>query len=270
MLTSETQQARSIERARPTPTVEKENRRIQRIALPLPVRVEVRISKDVSWYEITRLSDVSAFGCGFILKRPVKRGRLVLLTIPMPRQLRGFDYSEPQYRIWGLVRRCLPVGRNSLEPQYSIGVAFTGKNPPVDYINHPSRIYDLANKAEDGDGGLWHISPADLRADDSDLAADLRKQTRYFIPEPVTIEQHDEAGNIVMSEQTVTENISLGGAAVFSTNKAEAGTFMRLVSERHSINILSVVRGSRIGPDGITRLHLEFIDRLFPLEGIVN
>jgi len=69
-------QPRSIERARPTTTVEKENRRIQRISLPLPVRVEVRISKDVSWYEITRLNDVSAFGCGFMIKRPIKRWML--------------------------------------------------------------------------------------------------------------------------------------------------------------------------------------------------
>jgi hypothetical protein len=270
MLTSDTNQARSIERARPTPTVEKENRRIQRIGLPLPVRVEVRVSRESSWYEITRLNDVSAFGCGFTLKRPVKRGRLVLLTIPMPRQLRSFDYGEPQYRIWGLVRRCIPVGRSMAAPEYSIGVAFTGKNPPVDYIEHPSRIYDLISRAEDGEAGLWHLSQADVRADDSHLPNDLRKQTRYFIPEPVLLEQHDEAGNLVVSEQTVTENISLGGAAVFSTHQADAGTFVRLVSERHGINILSVVRGSRLGADGITRLHLEFIDRLFPLEGIVN
>ena len=30
----------------------------------------------------------------------------------------------------------------------------------------------------------------------------------------------------------------------------------------------SLLRASRVGQDGITRLHLEFIDRLFPLEGI--
>ncbi|HQY66890.1 MAG TPA: hypothetical protein PLD38_06390, partial [Pyrinomonadaceae bacterium] len=86
---------------------EKENRRIQRISLPLPVRVEVLVDGTVNWNEITRLSDVSAFGAGFSLKRPIKRGRLMLLTIPMPRQLRCFDYGEAQYRIWALVRRCI-------------------------------------------------------------------------------------------------------------------------------------------------------------------
>lgn len=268
MTYSETTPSRSIERARTAPAVEKENRRIQRISLPLPVRVEVRVDKGLTWHEITRLNDVSAFGCGFAIKRPVKRGRLVLLTIPMPRQLRNFDHAEPQYRVWGLVRRCIPMG-SPVSPQYSIGVAFIGRNPPADYIEHPSRLYELMERTND-DNGLWHIGQADLRADDSELPKELRKQTRYFIPEPVQIEHHDSTGNVLGTEQTVTENISLGGAAVFSSVQVPAGTFVRFISERYDINILSVVRGSRCGPDGITRLHLEFIDRLFPLEGIVN
>jgi hypothetical protein len=264
----ETTPSRSIERARTIPTVEKENRRIQRISLPLPVRVEVRVDKELTWHEITRLGDVSAFGCGFAVKRPIKRGRLILLTIPMPRQLRNFDHAEPQYRVWGLVRRCIPMG-SPVTPEYSIGVAFVGRNPPADFIDHPSRLYELVERSDE-DSGLWHIGRADLRADDSTLPKELRKQTRYFIPEPVVVEQTDEAGNVVLREHTVTENISLGGAAVFSTVQASPGTFVRFLSERYDINILSVVRGSRVGPDGITRLHLEFIDRLFPLEGIVN
>src|SRR5205085_1332101 len=99
---------------------------------------------------------------------------------------------------------------------------------------------------------------------------ELRKQTRYSIPEPVTIEQHDASGNLISREQTVSENISLGGAAVFSTHQIESGTFVRFVSDRYDVNILSVIRGSRVGADGITRLHVEFVDRMFPLEGIVN
>jgi hypothetical protein len=267
-MTPEINNVRSPERPRPVPVVEKENRRIQRIALPLPVRIEVRVDRETSWYEITRLSEVSAFGCGFVLKRPLKRGRLALLTIPMPRQLRNFDHAEPQYRVWGLTRRCIPTG-SPVNPEYSIGVAFIGKNPPADYIEHPSRLYELMERA-DAENGLWHIAQANLRADDSHLPTELRKQTRYFIPEPVRIEQQDEKGNVLMTEQTVSENISLGGASIFTTQTVEPGTFLRFISERYDINILSVVRGSRLGTDGMTRVHLEFIDRLFPLEGIVN
>src|SRR3954470_6277932 len=130
MLTSSSEDSRSIERARSTAATENESRRIQRISLPLPVRVEVKIDSTVSWNEITRLMDVSAFGAGFNLGRPVKRGRMVLLTLPMPRQLRSFDYSEPQYRVWALVRRCVPINKLNKNTEFSIGVAFTGKNPP--------------------------------------------------------------------------------------------------------------------------------------------
>ncbi|MBP7476649.1 MAG: PilZ domain-containing protein [Pyrinomonadaceae bacterium] len=265
MLPSNTEQSSSPVRAMPPSTATKENRRIQRISLPLPVRVEVRIDSNVNWNEVTRLSDVSAFGCGFSLKRPVKRGRLIQLTIPMPRQLRSFDYSEPQYRIWGIVRRCISVER-TLNPEYSVGVAFTGKAPPAGFLDHPSMLFDITRRDESE--GFWHLTPADLTADESDLPKELRKQTRYFIPEQLIIEQVDPAGNVLFSETTVTENISLGGASVFTTLNAEAGHFVRVTSDRFNVTILSVVRGKRVGEDGITRLHIEFIDRLFPLEGI--
>lgn len=258
---------RAIDRAIPTPAIEKENRRIQRISLPLPVRVEVRIDAKVTWNEITRLSDVSAFGAGFTLKRPIKRGRMVLMTIPMPRQLRSFDYSEPQYKIWGVVRRCMSVGKSSQHPEYSIGVAFTGKGPPNGYLNHPSMLYDITQRSGETEG-FWHLIPADLQADESSLANDHRRQTRFFIPEALRLEKVDDDGNILDTESTVTENISLGGASVFTTLDATEGSFVRVISDRFNVTILAVVRGSRPGQDGITRLHLEFIDRFFPLEGI--
>jgi PilZ domain len=248
--------------------VDKENRRIQRIALPLPVRVEVKVDPDNQWNEITRLIDVSAFGAGFMLRRPLKRGRLVLLTIPMPRQLRSYDYGEPQYRIWGVVRRCISAGKNSQKPEYSIGVGFIGPKPPPGYLEHPSMLYDITRRTDEGEG-FWQLAAADLFADDSTLPKDLRKQTRFHIPEPLVLEIVDEAGNVFESEATVTENISLGGAAVFTSLKAATGAFVRVTSQRFDVTILSVVRGSRVGADGITRLHLEFVDRYFPLEGIV-
>jgi hypothetical protein len=186
----------------------------------------------------------------------------------MPRQLRCYDYSEPQYRIWAIVRRCISVGRTMDKPEYSVGVGFIGRKPPSRYFDNPAMLFDIAPRG-DGSEGFWEIGPADLAADDSALPSDLRKQTRFHIPESLKLERVDQMGNVLESEVTVTENISLGGAAVFASLKAPAGTFFRVTSERFGVTILSVVRGSRVGPDGITRLHLEFIDRLFPLEGIV-
>jgi hypothetical protein len=245
--------------------IDKENRRIQRYALALPARVEVKVDQNFSWSDITRLEDVSAFGCGMNLKRPVKRGRLLQVSVPMPRQLRCYDYLEPQYKIWGLVRRCVSVGGDPKDETYAVGVAFIGKNPPQAYAENPSKLFDLSERE---DGGLWQLREADLQADESDLPAYLRRHTRFSIPETLLIEMLDENGDVAASEVTVTENISVGGAAVFTSFDVTDGAFLRVKSDRHDLSIISIVRGRHVGSDGIVRLHLEFIDHLFPLQGI--
>jgi len=248
-----------------TTVTEKENRRIQRYALALPARVEVKVDANFSWSDITRLEDVSAFGCGMNLKRPVKRGRLLLMSVPMPRQLRCYDYLEPQYKIWALVRRCVAVDAGRESESYAVGVAFIGKNPPISYLGDPAKLFDLSERE---DGGLWQLREMDLNADESDLPAYLRRHTRFSIPETLLIEMLDENGDVVASEVTVTENISVGGAAVFTSFEVTNGAFLRVKSERHDLSIISIVRGRHVGPDGIVRLHLEFIDHLYPLQGI--
>jgi len=248
----------------PTTVTDKEGRRIKRYPLALPTRVEVKVDDKFSWNEVTRLEDVSAFGAGFILKRPVKRGRVMVMSVPMPRQLRCYDYLEPQYRVWGLVRRCIPI-TSKTDKTYAVGVAFIGKNPPPGFSENPSRLYDLANRE---DGGLWQLVAAKPVPDESDLPTELRRHSRFAIPESLLLELLDENGDVAASEVSVTENVSLGGASVFTSFNVGIGSFLRVKCERGDVSIISIVRGSSIGTDGIVRLHLEFIDHLFPLEGI--
>ncbi len=248
-----------------TTTTETDNRRIHRVSLTLPMRVASYISPTTTWDEITRLNDVSAFGAAFNLKRPIKRGRLLEMTIPLPRQLRCFDYSESQYRVWGIVRRCIPINFNTLAERYAIGVAFIGKYPPSNYHNEPEKLYDISTRE---DKGLWQIIPAPTKPDESLVPKEDRRHSRYSLPISITLETLDEHKNVTASEISVTENLSLSGAAVFSSLPAGVGTFMRLTCDQYNVSIISIVRGKRMGVDGIPRLHLEFIDRLFPLEGI--
>jgi PilZ domain len=240
------------------------NRRQNRVSLPLPVRIEHKANKETAFNEITRLIDVSAFGAGFNLHHPIKRGRLVFMTMPLSRQLRNYDYTEPQYRVWGLVRHCIPIRRQN-EENYAIGTAFIGKRPPEGYHENPSKLYDITER--DGDG-FWNITEADAIPDESTLALADRRHTRHSIPIDVTLEVLNENGIVVVKEPSVTENISLGGASVFSTINAQVGSFLRVTSEQYNVTITSIVRGKRNGTDGIPRLHLEFFDRYFPLEGI--
>ena len=92
------------------------------------------------------------------------------------------------------------------------------------------------------------------------------RETRLTLPVEVVIELLDDAGEVARSEQTVTENISRHGASVFSSLAVERGRFVRLRSAHYSLAVLAVVRGCRKGADNIPRLHLEFIDRTWPLE----
>lgn len=244
---------------------EKESRRLQRVPLSLPIRIEAKVNQTASWNEITRLSDVSAFGAGFNLSRPVKRGRLIYMTLPMPRQLRCYDFTEPQYKVWGLVRRCIPVENRSESESYAHGVAFIGKQPPQSFAENPAKLYEITHR---DDKGLWNITEALPIPDESHLPKEQRRHSRFQIPVTLFIEKLDETGNVASSETTVTENLSLGGAAIFTTLDIKAGEFVRVSSEQYNATIIAVVRGRRQASDGVLRLHLEFIDHLFPLEGI--
>ena len=118
------------------------------------------------------------------------------------------------------------------------------------------------------DGGLWQLTELADMPDESELPPHLRRHTRFAIPETLIIEMLDENGDVAASEVTVTENLSLGGASLFTSFNVESGAFVRVKSERLDLSIISIVRGKRVGEDGIIRLHIEFIDHLFPLEGI--
>lgn len=246
-------------------TTENNTRRLPRFSLALPVRVESHVNEDQVWNEITRLTDVSAFGAGFNLHRPVKRGRLLQMTIPLPRQMRCYDYTEPQYKVWGLVRSCITKENTPTEENHAVGVAFIGKHPPSSYYSNPSKLYELSHIEE---GNLWNVVDAPAQPDESLLPKELRRHTRFPIPTNVVIEKIDVDGNVTTTEQTVTENLSLSGTAMFSMLEVEIGEFVRVKSEQYNVSIISIVRGHRVGQDNIPRLHVEFVDRFFPLEGI--
>ena len=244
---------------------EKSRRARERVKLALPVRVRCRESADHEWVEMSRLTDVTPFGAGFMLQRPTERGRLLHLTMPLPRQLRCFDHIEDQYRVWALVRRVVPrvhAEAGGSVMRFEVGVAFTGKNPPASYLAEPTTLYDVLSDTTQG--GLWG-----LRETKEPGEGGVRSEkTRLQMAVNVRVEVFDEQGRVGASEQTVTENLSRRGAAVWTTLKAERGRFVRLTNLETGLTLVAVVRAARTGPDGIPRLHLEFVDREWPIEGL--
>lgn len=236
------------------------NRRVKdRVRLALPVRVVCREATGAEWVEQTRFNDLTPFGASFNLTRPVEPGRLVHLTTPMPRQLRCFDHVEDQYHVWALVRWIKIEPGRADSRSFAFGLAFTGKHAPKSYQQNPATRFEI--EAEHGERDLWQTR----ERTDTRLFAAVR-ETRLTLPVEVIVEILDDAGAVTRSEQTVTENISRHGASVFTTLEAERGKFVRLRSARYSLAVLAVVRGCRKGADNIPRLHLEFVDRAWPLE----
>jgi hypothetical protein len=235
----------------------KERRVKERLRLALPVLVLCRVDGQEEWTEQTRLVNLTPFGASFNLTRPVEPGRLLHLTMPMPRQLRCFDHIEDQYRVYAIVRwiNLMPEGG---EKPFAFGAAFTGKRAPQSYLENPATRYEVV---AEGESALWRA-----REREEKRRAVVERETRLTMPVEVVVEVLGARGEVLASETTVTADISRHGASVFSTLQVGRGKFVRLRSARYSMSVLAVVRGSRKGEDNIPRLHLEFIDRSWPLE----
>jgi len=243
---------------------EKSRRLRERIALSLPVKIYCRESLERDWSEMSRLVDVTPFGARLRITRPTEVGRLLLLTMAMPRPLRCFDHVEDQYRVWSLVRNVKlldpAANRGAL---LEIGVAFVGKRAPRSFEIDPGRRYEIAQSS--AGSGLWSVREEAGESLSVVSTTDKRKDTRHTIPIEVLVEVFDDKPGSSASEKTVTENISAHGAAVFTSLDLARGQFVNVSSEVYGVKALAVVRSRRVGPDGIPRLHLEFIGSEWPL-----
>ncbi len=230
-----------------------QTRRAKRLPLRIPIKVESKDRNDTILVDMTRLDSVSQYGAGFVLARAFSVGTLVKLTIPMPFKLRAYDHLETQYRIWGIVRYCTCGASGN-----QIGVAFIGKDPPRSYLDDPGTRYQIEGVGPDD---LWRVT----KSYDADIPV---PPPRYSIPIDVSLAVFNEEGSIIAHERTVTENISSGGAAVFSSLPLKIGDRIRVFSQHANIALDAEVRNVRTGTDGLPRAHLRFVDTAFPLEGI--
>jgi hypothetical protein len=63
-----------------------------------------------------------------------------------------------------------------------------------------------------------------------------------------------------MEEQTVTENVSRGGARVFTTLPVAKGESISVTDLENTVAAEAVVCNVYVGPGGVTRLNLQFPD----------
>lgn len=223
------------------------------------MQVVCRETADYQWTESSRLVDVNHFGAGFVLTRPIEVGRLVQLIIPLPYQLRCFDYSETMYSVWGLVRHASAV--SSAEPderaRFRVGVGFVGKYPPLSFEKDPTIRYDPL-LLDVGSASLWSLTRAQL--------AKQRREARLIIPLEVLVETLDGSGKPCQREHTVTETISTLGTCIPTNLDVGVGRILKLSSMTDGVSIFAAIRSREVAADGITRVGLEFIGERWPLD----
>ena len=231
-------------------------RRHTRIPLTLPIRAQYQESSELQWTEQSRLIDVNRFGACFTLKRPVEVGRLMQLTIPLPRQLRYFDYAESRYVVWSLVRHVssLPIAEHQETSLFRVGVVFVGKWPPADYEVNPTYRFEAISA---GDNSMWQLRRRVL--------SKQRRETRLILPLEVVVETLDENGNSAHQEYTVTETLSSLGTCVPTSLNVGVGRMLRVTGVRDPVSLLAVIRSREVAGDGIPRLGLEFVNGRWPL-----
>jgi hypothetical protein len=139
---------------------------------------------------------------------------------------------------------------------FQIGVAFIGKRAPASYEKEPWKRYDIASSQF-----TEAQNPDDLLVP----FLDQRTSTRHNIAVDMRLEVINENGELIESEYTVTENISSGGATLFTTLQIPQGRFIRLTSDQYRITAHAAIRYRSTGVDGVPRIHVEFIDREWPL-----
>lgn len=211
--------------------------------LAMPVRVHGYDASGAPWEEMASVRDASPGGVAISLRRPISRGHVLLLTLPLPKRFRRYDETETSYRVYGLVRS---VNRETGTAR--VGVLFLGKNPPRGY--------------ERNHGGLF-LLPTDA-APAAPAPAERRRTPRLDIFVNIHLRRLKEDGAGAREEQTIAENIGKGGARVLSSLKVAAGEVLEVQEVGGTFHTRAAVRNVYVGHDHIPRLNLCFLDAQAP------
>ncbi|HEX9185528.1 MAG TPA: PilZ domain-containing protein [Vicinamibacteria bacterium] len=211
-----------------------ERRRDPRLGLSVPVRVTGHDADGTQWEEMTATEDASFGGASFPLKHPHGVGQVLLLSLPLPRNFRRYDLAETSYRTYALVRNTrAPGARSGLA-----GVLFLGRVPPKGFAESPGGRFRLPQDSKAG--------PAEER----------RREERLQLF--VNLRLLRRGGGRTLEEQTVTENVSRGGARVYTTLPVVRGEGLLVSDLAGTVSTEAVVRNVFVGSDRVTRLNLQF------------
>jgi hypothetical protein len=213
-----------------------EKRRLARMALSLPVRVQGHEPEGKAWEEMSTTHDASVGGVALTLRHKVEFGQVLHLSLPLPKHFRQYDLTEASYRTYGLVRGTRPDGNG-----WQVGVKFLGKVPPRGYLDNP--------------GGVFLLPTDGMR----NVRIDRRRWSRLQIHVNVKLEWADPADG-TREEITVTEDVGLRGVRVPTSLPISKGETLLLREVGGTFVGRAEVRAVVIGKDHIPRLNLYLLD----------
>lgn len=209
------------------------------MGLSVPVRVLGHDPDGTPWEEMTSSDDVSFGGASFPLKHAHSVGQVLLFSGPVPRNFRRYDLAETSYKTYALVRNT----RAGTTPGPRVaGVLFLGRVPPKGYEAKPGGRFRLPDDPRTG------ATPGSER----------RGHERLQLFVNVRLRRVGSSGPF--EEQTVTENLSRGGARVFTTLPVAPGETVTVSDLADKVAAEALVRNVYAGSDHVTRLNLQFPD----------
>lgn len=209
-------------------------RRCERFRLSIPVRLTGFDKKAGKWNEMAETVDVSRTGVNLRMRRHVRHGSVLYITLPLPSKLRSHGYAEPSYNVYALVRR-VDQPRNGSR---LVGLEFLGEHPPMGYLDKPWASFQTRR---------WGGN-------------NRRRRDRRELVEIIVIEYFNESMQLIAKEMGRTENISRGGMrACVRTPPPEFDT-IRVSCPSRGFESFAAVCNRYVGKDGFDRLCLKFLN----------
>lgn len=214
-------------------------RRTERVRLSIPARVTGSDRKSGKWNEMAETVDVGRTGMTLRMRKRLQPGGVLYLTLPLPTKLRSHGYSDPHYCVYALVRRVEPP----LNGVREVSLEFLGEHPPAGYLEKPWAAFRTRRRE----------------------GTERRRSPRLDRTESVRIEYRTEAGQLIVSEDTRTVNVSRTGLCVMVKAAPAEFDVVRVISAVHGFEALAAPRSRFVAKDGSERLSVQFLDGEWPI-----
>lgn len=210
-------------------------RKIERLKLALPVRVNGYDRTTGEWSEMTETIDVSRNGSMLRLRRRVRHRSVVHLSLPLPFELRSHSGLDPDYNVYALVRRVDPPR----DGRRIVALEFLGEKPPKGLSEKPWSTFRTR----------W-------------TGAERRREPRVEKSEPVAIEYLDEALQPIRRDEAVTEDVGPRGMRVRLSTAAPEFDLVKVIRGAEKRESLAAVSDHYFDKDGVERICLRFIGNM--------